>query len=74
MAASPANIMRRIGATIAADTGTATLRQIRRTFVNAGYGPSKIEKWIDLFTKEEMITPVGKNDDGEMMYKSVWWV
>ena len=71
MAMSPRNIMNRLGATL--KDGTATEKQIRRAFYNAGYGKGKTDKWIALYKDADIVQVAGMNEDHEITYSCVWW-
>ena len=73
MAVSPKNIMLRLGYTLPNDK-LCTMKQIRRAFYNAGYGPAKTDKWIGLYKSEDIIKPVKANEEKEILYTCDWWV
>lgn len=76
MAQSPKNIMLRLGYNLAnSNRNTATMPIIRRWFYNAGYGKSKVDKWIDLYTELGIIYATDDRDEnGDRLYSCEWWM
>lgn len=75
MVQAPNTIVRHIGGTNAAINGKTTMKIIRRAFFNAGYGPNKIDKWVDLYIKEGILEYTGEQDEeGQRLYSSPWWI
>ena len=71
MAMSPRNIMHNLG--LALDGKLATYKQLRMAFYNAGYGPKKTDKWIDLYLATGIITEE-KDENGIPMFDSEWFI
>ena len=71
MAQSPKNIMIRLGSAL--EGRTCTMKELRRAFFNAGYGPTKTAKWINLYLQEGIITEAGQDENGIALFDSEWW-
>lgn len=72
MAMSPRNIMNRLGASLD-NPRVCTKKQIRRAFINAGYGSAKADKWINLFLSEDILKPIDTDKDNNILYGCIWW-
>lgn len=71
MAPSPRNIMERMGGS--REGRPATMRELRKAFLDAGYGSGKAAKWINLYIEEGILTEVQRNENGDMLFDCEWW-
>ena len=75
MAMTPKNILLRLGYTLPNDNKSCTMKELRRAFLNAGYGPNKASKWINAYAQEGIIKDLNeRNDNGELLFTCDWWV
>lgn len=70
MAASPANIVRRMGA----NGNKHTYKEILHAFLCAGYGTTKAEKWFNIYMAQEILNADGVDDNGRELYGCIWWI
>ena len=67
----PANVVRLAGTN--APDGKCSAQDLRRYFTFFGYGKNSAEKWIRYYVSEQVLTEVGKNEEGQAVYTCVWW-
>lgn len=71
---TPKNILLRLGYTLPNDNKSCTMKELRRAFLNAGYGPNKASKWINALLQEGIITEKGRNEEDAALFGCEWWV
>lgn len=50
------------------------MKELRRAFLNAGYGPAKATKWIALYIDNEILREYGRNENGEVLFDCDWFI
>lgn len=63
----PRNVLLELGRMIA-PRKTATYKEILNHFIVRGYGPNKVNKWVNYYVDADAMK---ENDDGT--FTCVWW-